>query len=48
MEVRKPTMISSVSWCGRQELLAIGDERGTVKIYDVEKVKQIRTYDNHT
>lgn len=47
MEVVSPTEVSSISWCGRKEVLGIGDNKGTVKIYDVESSKQIRMFDNH-
>lgn len=47
MEVLSTTKISSVSWSGRGEILAVGDDSGFVRIYDVEKSKLIRTYNNH-
>jgi len=42
-----PTAITSLSWCARQEILAVGDDTGCVKIFDVERKKEIRKYQNH-
>lgn len=48
MEVELPSKVSAVSWSQRSEILAIGEDSGLVKIYDVEKSKCIRMYQSHS
>ncbi|KAM3140343.1 hypothetical protein pb186bvf_007503 [Paramecium bursaria] len=46
--LEQPTLVSAVKWCPRYDYLAIGDDSGTVRIFDIVKSKIIKQYDNHT
>lgn len=46
--MESPTCVSSIKWCDRSEIIAVGDDNGTVRIYDIIKAKILKTYDNHT
>lgn len=48
LEIEYPTHISSLKWCNRNEYLAVGDDFGTVRIFDVAKAKMITSYDTHS
>jgi cell division cycle 20-like protein 1 (cofactor of APC complex) len=45
--MESPTCVSAIKWCDRNEIIAVGDDNGTVRIYDVIKAKILKTYDNH-
>jgi cell division cycle 20-like protein 1 (cofactor of APC complex) len=47
LEIESPASFSAVKWCDRNEIIAVGDDSGTVRIYDVVKAKILKTYDNH-
>ena len=46
-EVDAPEMICSVSWNAEGKWLAVGDNVGCVKIFDIEREKLIRGMKNH-
>lgn len=39
--IERPTHISSVKWCERNDYLAVGDDYGIVRVFDVVKAKMI-------
>ena len=41
------TLVTSLSWNPRGILLAAGDDKGDIRIFDTEKNKSLRTIDNH-
>jgi WD40 repeat protein len=41
-------LITSLNWNPRSVLLATGDDRGDIRIFDVEKNKCARTFENHS
>ncbi|CAD8060228.1 unnamed protein product [Paramecium sonneborni] len=47
LEIEAPSYISAVKWCYRNDLMAVGDDNGTVRIYDINKGAILQTYENH-
>ncbi|CAD8147218.1 unnamed protein product [Paramecium pentaurelia] len=47
LEIEAPSYISALKWCNRNELMAVGDDNGAVRIYDVNKGTILKTYENH-
>lgn len=47
LEIEAPSYISALKWCNRNELMAVGDDNGAVRIYDINKGTILKTYENH-
>ncbi|CAK56365.1 unnamed protein product (macronuclear) [Paramecium tetraurelia] len=47
LEIEAPVCVSSIKWCDRSDIIAIGDDTGAVRIYDIVKAKILKTYENH-
>ena len=47
MEIEAPVSVSCIKWCDRNDIIAIGDDTGAVRIYDIVKAKILKTYENH-